>query len=138
MILLVENDPLLAEATYLLLDLEGYAVSVAANGKEALTQMTWQQPDLIVTDWHMPVMNGIEFCNVLKLNSEWCTIPVILMSGLPQRPFSRPPYDVFLQKPFHAAQLLHAVHRLLNAARQNDQRSGNAQTQGQPARNKQT
>ncbi len=121
MILLVENDPLLAEASYLLLDLQGYAVSVAANGREALTQLTWQKPDLIVTDWHMPLMNGIELCNVLKLSSEWCAIPIILMSGLPQRPARTPPYDMFLQKPFQAAQLLDAVHRLLDPAQKNSQ-----------------
>ncbi|MES2900547.1 MAG: response regulator [Pseudomonadota bacterium] len=114
MILLVENDPLLAEASYLLLDLQGYAVSVATNGREALTQLTWQKPDLIITDWHMPVMNGIELCNVLKLSSEWCAIPIILMSGLPQRPARNPPYDLFLQKPFQAAHLLDAVHRLVD------------------------
>lgn len=113
MILLVEDDAALAEATYLMLDLQGYTVSVAANGKEALTQLTWQTPDLIITDWHMPKMSGIELCNMVRSSHEFGAIPIILVSGLLPRATCNPPYNTFIQKPFLATRLLNNVERPL-------------------------
>jgi DNA-binding response OmpR family regulator len=112
MILLVENDPLLGETVYQLLEMHGYAVSVATDGKEAMAQMTWQTPELIISDWHMPNMNGMDLCRLLRHSVEFASVPIIMMSGMEPRRDITPPFDLFLLKPFRLANLLDAVREL--------------------------
>ncbi len=62
---------------------EGYKVEQAVNGKEALDSVKEQQPDLLVLDYKLPIINGYE---VLKqLEEEGINVPTIVMSGLPDR-----------------------------------------------------
>ncbi len=117
MILLVENDLLLAESVFFALEIHGYEVSVAYNGREGLTQAGWQKPELIITDWMMPEMNGMELCRRLKANDELASVPVIMMSGMVPDSDGRVPYDAFVQKPFLTARLLEAVDALSGRAR---------------------
>ncbi|MBL1210358.1 response regulator [Geminocystis sp. GBBB08] len=55
----------------------GYTVATATNAKEALVKISEHKPDLIITDWMMPEMSGLDLCRQLKKNSETATIPVI-------------------------------------------------------------
>jgi DNA-binding response OmpR family regulator len=113
MILLIENDQLLAEPLYRLLELHGHAVSMAFDGEDALRQIRWQKPELIISDWHLPVLNGLELCRVLRRSSETRGIPFILMSGLPPRHDENTPFDAFIRKPFCAVHLINEVSRLI-------------------------
>src|SRR5712691_9805715 len=62
----------------------GYTVVTAYNGEEALQQVQWQRPDLILLDVMMPGMNGFEVCRSLKDNADTCLIPVVIMTALGQ------------------------------------------------------
>jgi PAS domain S-box-containing protein len=80
-ILLVDDD----RATLLLiksmLEKAGHTVSTAINGIEALSMVAKHIPQLIITDWLMPEMGGIEFCKTLRLNSAWRNIYVFIMTA---------------------------------------------------------
>ncbi len=55
----------------------GYEVVTANNGKEALEKIDSNKPDLIVTDWMMPEMGGLDLCRKLRKNPDTATIPVV-------------------------------------------------------------
>ena len=55
----------------------GYKIITANNGDEAISKTIANKPDLIVTDWMMPKMGGLDICRRLKKNPETANIPVI-------------------------------------------------------------
>ena len=80
-ILIVEDNMELR--TFLLHTLsEDYNVSDVGNGQEALDFIKERQPDLILSDVMMPIMNGDKMCNILKNNIETSHIPIILLTAL--------------------------------------------------------
>jgi len=81
-ILIVEDSPTQAERLKYILEQEGFAVTWARNGKEALAILENCQPDLIISDIVMPHMNGFELCQKIKTEERWRHIPVILLTSL--------------------------------------------------------
>ncbi len=65
-VLVVEDDTALRDTVATILSLEGYRVAVAAHGQEALDRIQEGEPDVILLDIWMPVMNGIEFARVYR------------------------------------------------------------------------
>ena len=65
-ILLVDDEPEILAAWHLILVNEGYEVRCARNGVEALHTLKLGTPDVIITDWVMPLMDGAELCRRLK------------------------------------------------------------------------
>ena len=80
-ILVVEDHSALRDALRMMLEDEGYHVSAAANGREALAALALRRPDLVITDVEMPVMSGLELCEALTATGD--RLPVVLMSGNP-------------------------------------------------------
>ncbi|CAH1194361.1 putative Diguanylate cyclase [Candidatus Nitrotoga sp. BS] len=78
-ILLVEDDYATTMVLKLLLTKAGHTVATAGDGVEALSMLDKFMPQLIITDWHMPKMNGIEFCKALRCNELWRNIHVFVM-----------------------------------------------------------
>jgi len=76
--LIVDDDSRFRRTLHLGLVSHGYEVSDAADGKEALDALANIAPDLIVLDWQMPEMDGIQTCRILRLSSD---VPVIMVSG---------------------------------------------------------
>ena len=62
----------------------GYSVYTAADGEEALSQVSSERPDIILLDVKLPKLNGIEVCKRLKSNDETKHIPVIMLSAKAQ------------------------------------------------------
>lgn len=113
MILLVEDDAALADTCFALLQLHGYEVSFARSAEDALKQLGWFTPELILTDWLMPGMDGIEFARHCRANDALRTTPIILMSGSLPGLASKGPFDRFLPKPFLAETLMAEISALL-------------------------
>ncbi|MDR1492783.1 MAG: diguanylate cyclase [Planctomycetaceae bacterium] len=65
-ILLVDDDPAMLKLLSHLLETEGYRVCAANNGSEALQLAMQESPDVIITDWLMPEMNGLELCRRIR------------------------------------------------------------------------
>ncbi|MCX7559776.1 phosphate regulon transcriptional regulator PhoB [Sulfitobacter sp. F26204] len=80
-VLLVEDEPAQREVLAYNLEAEGYTVSRADNGEEAMLQIREITPDLVILDWMMPLMSGIEVCRQLKTKEETRNIPVIMLSA---------------------------------------------------------
>lgn len=80
-VLVVEDEPAQREVLAYNLEAEGFAVSRAENGEEALMLVEETAPDVIVLDWMMPNLSGIEVCRRLKIKSETRTIPIIMLSA---------------------------------------------------------
>ena len=97
----------------MLLDLHGYEVSVARDAQDALVQMKWQTPELIITDWLMPGMDGISMAQHVRSQDGWRHIPIILISGSVPRLDGPAPFERFLRKPFLAETLMDSVVQLL-------------------------
>jgi len=84
MILVVDDEVKQVKLLEALLAPRGYRVLKAANGKEALQQVKQEQPDLVILDVMMPIMDGFEACRRIKDNDETCLIPVVIMTALGQ------------------------------------------------------
>lgn len=114
-ILIVESEPSIVTAWKSVLQLEGYLVLTASNGREALFSANGRKPDLIITDRSIPLTGGVEFCRHLKQGPEFSRVPVILTSPEHLNPSDAGVGDSFLLKPVSMDMLLAAVRRLLNA-----------------------
>jgi len=80
-VLVVEDEPAQREVLAFNLDAEGYDVVQAANGEEALIMVDEVMPDIIVLDWMMPNLSGIEVCRRLKIRPETRGISIIMLSA---------------------------------------------------------
>ena len=80
-VLLVEDEPAQREVLAYNLEAEGFAVTQAADGEEAMMLVDEAAPDIIILDWMMPNLSGIEVCRRLKIRPETRGIPIILLSA---------------------------------------------------------
>lgn len=80
-ILLVEDERAQREVLSYNLASEGFIVRYAENGEEALLMIDEAMPDLVVLDWMMPLMSGIEVCRQIKTRNDTRHIPVIMLSA---------------------------------------------------------
>ena len=80
-VLVVEDENAQREVLSYNLEAEGFRVVMAENGDEGLLFLKEEKPDLIVLDWMLPNVSGIEICRRVKANSETRNIPVIMLSA---------------------------------------------------------
>jgi CheY-like chemotaxis protein len=116
-ILVVDDDIDLSTVVKMRLEIEGYSVKTASNGKECLDMVADNKPDLILLDMTMPVMDGYTALNKLKESSESINIPVIIfsikekakMEGL----FLDDKAVCYIEKPFETEELIGKVKSIL-------------------------
>ena len=81
-VLCVEDEAELRNTLEEILQEEGFAVASAANGAEGLRTMEAFNPDVVITDWLMPVMNGIDMIRAMRAEgSRFCKTPAIMVSA---------------------------------------------------------
>ncbi len=80
-VLLVEDEPAQREVLAYNLEAEGFRVMQAGNGEDALLLIDEEAPDIIILDWMMPNLSGIEVCRRLKIRPETRGIPIIMLSA---------------------------------------------------------
>ncbi|MDG1130499.1 phosphate regulon transcriptional regulator PhoB [Seohaeicola saemankumensis] len=80
-VLIVEDEAAQREVLAYNLEAEGFRVSRAENGEEALLLVAEDAPDLIVLDWMLPNVSGIEVCRQLKMRADTRKVPVIMLSA---------------------------------------------------------
>jgi two-component system, chemotaxis family, chemotaxis protein CheY len=106
-VLVVEDEPDIRETLRDILEMEGYRVRCAANGKEALDVLAEMKPKLILLDLMMPVMSGYELLQRLRESDDLAKIPVTVVSAVGDRATVR--NASILKKPFDLDVLLHLV-----------------------------
>jgi two-component system phosphate regulon response regulator PhoB len=80
-VLVVEDEPAQREVLGYNLEAEGFRVAKAENGEEALLLVDEEQPDIIVLDWMLPNVSGIEVCRQLKTRADTRNVPIIMLSA---------------------------------------------------------
>lgn len=120
-ILVVDDNSELRELAEAILDIAGYQVSLAKDGKEALALFDEQRPDLVVSDIAMPEMDGFAFLEAVRSREEGAAVPFLFLSAYSQQKnlsqARRLAVDDYLFKPFDAQELLDAVRVRLDRRR---------------------
>lgn len=80
-VLLVEDEPAQREVLAYNLEAEGFRVTRAETGDEALMLVAEEAPDIVVLDWMLPGVSGIEICRQLKTKPDTRSIPIIMLSA---------------------------------------------------------
>ena len=83
-VVLAEDDPDIQLVARLSLKRAGFTVTVVSNGQEALDTIRRQPPDVVLLDWMMPELDGLETCRQLKADPETAMIPVVFLTAKSQ------------------------------------------------------
>ena len=119
-ILVADDESHILHVVSLKLTNAGYQVVTASDGQEAFELATAERPDLLITDYHMPQLSGIELCQKLRQDPATSGIPTIMLTA---RGYALEPGDTeqngimrMLSKPFSPRALLMTVNEMLGIA----------------------
>jgi len=117
-ILLIEDSDIVRENTAELLELAGYAVRTAENGKVGVEKALATKPDLVVCDIMMPVLNGYGVLHIFSQNPQLADVPFIFLTAKTERTDQRRGMELgaddYLTKPFEETELLSAISSRLS------------------------
>ena len=120
-ILVVEDEPSQREVMVYNLEAEGYRVTCADNGDDAMLVIAEDMPDVIVLDWMMPHLSGIEVCRQIKSNPDTRAIPVIMLSAKSEEADRvrglETGADDYVVKPYSVSELMARVRGQLRRVR---------------------
>ncbi len=121
LVLIVEDDPSQREVLAYNVRAEGYSVVTAENGDEALLYIRDEQPDLVVLDWMLPNVSGIEVCRQIKKDISLAKTPVIMLSARSEEDDRvrglETGADDYIVKPYSVAELLARIRTQLRRTR---------------------
>ncbi len=120
-VMVVEDDEALATLLDYNLVKEGYQVSQVSNGEEALHAIAEEKPDLLLLDWMLPGVSGIEICRQVRAMTAVKDTPIIMLTARGEEADRvrglRTGADDYLTKPFSMSELTARVQALLRRAR---------------------
>ena len=120
-VLVVEDEPAQREVLGYNLEAEGFRVARAKIGEEALLLVDEEQPDIIVLDWMLPNVSGIEVCRQLKTRSDTRNVPIIMLSARSEEVDRvrglETGADDYVIKPYSVIELMARVRAQLRRAR---------------------
>ena len=120
-ILVIEDDDAIATLIQYNLEKEGYDVAIAGDGEEGLVQTDERLPDLIVLDWMLPKVSGIEVCRRLRGRPETRNVPIIMLTARGEESDRVRGLDVgaddYLTKPFSVPELAARIRAVLRRIR---------------------
>ncbi|NGY38021.1 response regulator transcription factor [Flavobacterium sp. XN-5] len=115
-ILIAEDDEMLLKTMEFKLKREGFNVISCANGEEAIAIVTAENPDIIITDIMMPIVNGLDIVRAIKVEMK-LEIPIIVLSAMGLEKTVLEAFELgaddFITKPFSPNELIVRVKRLL-------------------------
>ena len=114
-VLLVDDELENQWALQLALESRGHRVVLAGNGSDALEKAHAHFPELVITDFEMPEMDGRELCRRLKCGAAFSDVPVVLLSAIPEPTEGIRCWTVFVRKPASIEILLDTVDRFIAA-----------------------
>lgn len=115
-VLLAEDDENQRHLYAIMLQMNGYDVREAVDGKEALAEVLRSKPDVILTDIAMPGMDGMEFIKAVKGEEIVADVPIVVMTAFPGQFLDLAEEvgaEVAIAKPFKPDELCHALQKAL-------------------------
>jgi len=120
-ILVVEDEDALGALLQYNLDKEGYRVTIATDGEDALMQIDEQMPDLVVLDWMLPKVSGVEVCRRLRARAETRSLPIIMLTARGEETDRIRGLDTgaddYVVKPFSMSELAARIRAVLRRIR---------------------
>ena len=121
LILVVEDEAALVTLLRYNLEREGFRVAEARDGEEAMLQIAEQMPDLVLLDWMLPLMSGIEVCRQLRRLPETRRLPIVMLTARGEEGDKLRGLDAgaddYVTKPFSPSELVARVRAVLRRAR---------------------
>ena len=116
-ILIVDDEPSIAKILRKQMEVAGFEVQVAVDGREGLAKVKEWKPELVILDVMLPKMNGHEVCAAVKQDEAVKQIPIIMLTAKAQRQDQdealKHGAEGYLTKPFQLDELLAKVNTLL-------------------------
>ena len=120
-VLVVEDEAAQLEVLTYNLEAEGFVVTKTDNGDDAMTLVDETQPDIILLDWMLPGVSGIEICRRLKANNQTRNVPVIMLSARSEEVDKvrglETGADDYMVKPYSVVELMARVRTQLRRTR---------------------
>ena len=120
-VLVVEDEQALSELLEYNLTKEGFAVSVASDGEDALYMVEEETPDIVLLDWMLPNVSGVEICRQLRARGQTRDIPIIMLTARGEEEDRvrglQTGADDYLTKPFSMGELIARMRAVLRRAR---------------------
>jgi two-component system phosphate regulon response regulator PhoB len=117
LIVVVDDEPHIVQVLKLRLEIDGYEVLGAEDGEEALALVQEHRPDLLITDYQMPYMSGVELCRAIRDDAETHAMPILMLTArqhsIHDRDLGACAIDHILAKPFSPREISEYVARLL-------------------------
>ena len=125
-ILIVEDDPSLRELLSYNFDNAGFEISLISNGEEALPTILSEYPDLIILDWMLPNLSGIEICRQIRQHADIKMTPIIMLTAKGEVDDRVKGLEIgaddYLPKPFEPKELILRIINILNKTKKNNQK----------------
>ena len=116
-ILLADDEPNQIELMKFNLEKNGFLVKSAYNGEQALDMIYEKKPNVLIADWMMPKMSGIELCRILRSNKDTMLLPIIMLSARSEEADKSLGLDTgaddYISKPFSPMELVSRVKALI-------------------------
>ncbi|MFA6313743.1 MAG: response regulator [Sterolibacterium sp.] len=116
-ILIVDDEPNIVISLEFLMKREGFTVSVAVDGEEALQKIAETQPDLVLLDVMMPKKSGFEICQEVRANPAWTAIKIVMLTAKGRDTEVQKGValgaDAYVTKPFSTKELVATVRSVL-------------------------
>lgn len=116
-VLIVEDEEALVTLLTYNLEAEGYAVVHAASGTEAMIVVSEERPDIVILDWMLPGLAGIEICRQIRARPETKALPIIMLTARSEEADRirglQTGADDYVVKPFSVTELVARVKALL-------------------------
>ena len=116
-ILLADDEPNQIELMKFNLEKNGFLVKSAYNGEQALDKIYEKKPNVLIADWMMPKMSGIELCRILRSNKDTKLLPIIMLSARSEEADKSLGLDTgaddYISKPFSPMELVSRVKALI-------------------------
>jgi DNA-binding response OmpR family regulator len=119
-VLVVEDDPDIAQLVAHYLEKAGFTTEIASSGRDALSSVAAQPPDLLVLDLMLPQVDGLEICRVVRGNTATAGVPIIMLTARAEESDRIVGLEIgaddYLAKPFSPGELVARVRALLRRA----------------------
>ena len=115
-VVIVDDEPAIREMLAVALEMAGFEVRETANAQEALAEVAAHIPDLMLIDWMMPNVSGLELCRRLRRNQETANIPLVLLTARGEEDAKITGLQIvddYITKPFSSRELVARLKAIL-------------------------